>query len=87
MRAQKELILLHREDADTPKGTVEWLNARGWCTSHHHIRCHKRVFSKKSQAKQVGLFYWSQVQLLNYKCISFKFIIGLIHQKTGKTSN
>ncbi|XP_064616209.1 patatin-like phospholipase domain-containing protein 7 [Liolophura sinensis] len=51
VRAQKELILLHREDAETPRNTAEWLNARGWCSSHHHIRCPKRVFSRKSLSK------------------------------------
>ncbi|KAL3874288.1 hypothetical protein ACJMK2_037327 [Sinanodonta woodiana] len=51
IRAQKELILLHPEDADYPKRTVEWLNARSWCSSHHHIRCPKRVFSMKSSQK------------------------------------
>ncbi|WAR19929.1 PLPL7-like protein [Mya arenaria] len=28
VRAQKELVLLHREDADYPRGTVDWLNAQ-----------------------------------------------------------
>jgi len=56
VRAQKELILLHNADADTPRGTVEWLNARGWCTSHHHLRCPKRVFSKKSSAKSMEMY-------------------------------
>ncbi|GAB1610265.1 patatin-like phospholipase domain-containing protein 7 [Argonauta hians] len=51
VRAQKELILLHREGTDTPRRTADWLNARGWCSSHHHIRCPKRVFSKKSKEK------------------------------------
>ena len=41
VRSQKELILLHREDA--AKGfrishTVDWLNARGWICAHHHVR-------------------------------------------------
>lgn len=51
VRAQKELILLHREEGPNLKNTVEWLNLREWCSSHHHIRCHKRVFSRKPQAK------------------------------------
>lgn len=43
VRSQKELILLHREDA--AKGfrishTVDWLNARGWICAHHHVRLH-----------------------------------------------
>ncbi|XP_052766241.1 patatin-like phospholipase domain-containing protein 7 isoform X3 [Mya arenaria] len=56
VRAQKELVLLHREDADYPRGTVDWLNARGWCSSHHHIRCPKRVFSKRSLAKMMEVY-------------------------------
>ncbi|XP_033643648.1 neuropathy target esterase-like isoform X2 [Asterias rubens] len=54
VRAQKELILLHREKDgvyQAPERTAEWLNARGWCISHHHIRCPKRMFSRRSPAK------------------------------------
>ncbi|XP_072177075.1 patatin-like phospholipase domain-containing protein 7 [Diadema setosum] len=54
VRAQKELILLHREKDGVykpPLGTAQWLNARGWCVSHHHIRCPKRMFSKRSPAR------------------------------------
>ncbi|XP_074654030.1 patatin-like phospholipase domain-containing protein 6 [Tubulanus polymorphus] len=58
VRAQKELVLLHREDVDKPRpgGTVHWLNARGWCSSHHHIRCPKRVFSGRSPEKMMDLY-------------------------------
>lgn len=49
IRTQKELILLHREGAEKPKNTVDWLNARSWCSSHHHIQCPARMFSKKSR--------------------------------------
>ncbi|XP_048732326.2 patatin-like phospholipase domain-containing protein 7 isoform X2 [Ostrea edulis] len=56
VRAQKELVLLHREDAETPKGTVEWLNARGWLSSHHHIKCPKRVLTKRTEAKIIELY-------------------------------
>ena len=39
VRAQKDLILLYREDkSEKPSGTVEWLNARGWISAHHHVR-------------------------------------------------
>lgn len=48
MRTQKELILLHREDSDLPSNTVAWLNIRSWVSSHHHIQCPKRIFSKRS---------------------------------------
>ena len=48
VRTQKELILLHKEGGDKPKNTVEWLNVRSWCSSHHHIQCPARIFSKKA---------------------------------------
>ncbi|OTF76396.1 patatin-like phospholipase domain-containing protein [Euroglyphus maynei] len=51
IRTQKELVLLHRLDGPKPKNTVEWLNMRDWCSSHHHIRCPKRVFIKRSPLK------------------------------------
>ncbi|CAF1025988.1 unnamed protein product, partial [Didymodactylos carnosus] len=44
VRAQKELILLHRIDSQKPKGTARWLNIRQWITFHHHIRCPDRMF-------------------------------------------
>ncbi|CAF4036383.1 unnamed protein product [Rotaria sp. Silwood2] len=44
VRAQKELILLHRMGSLKPKGTAEWLKERNWCTFHHHVRCPERVF-------------------------------------------
>jgi lysophospholipid hydrolase len=50
VRSQKELILLHREDGPKPRNTVEWMSVRDWCSSHHHIRCPKRVFSRKAPA-------------------------------------
>ncbi|XP_063690597.1 patatin-like phospholipase domain-containing protein 7 isoform X4 [Bolinopsis microptera] len=39
VRAQKELILLHPDTAKEPTNTVAWLNARGWVSSHLHVRC------------------------------------------------
>jgi len=51
IRTQKELILLHKEGAENPKNTVDWLNARSWCSSHHHIQCPSRMFSKKRAAR------------------------------------
>ncbi|CAF1377531.1 unnamed protein product [Rotaria sordida] len=44
VRAQKELVLLHRMGSLKPKGTAEWLKERNWCTFHQHIRCPERVF-------------------------------------------
>ncbi|CAH1720440.1 unnamed protein product [Aphis gossypii] len=48
LRTHKELILIHREDSDLPSNTVEWLNIRSWVSSHHHVQCPKRIFSKRS---------------------------------------
>ncbi|CAG5133142.1 unnamed protein product, partial [Candidula unifasciata] len=56
VRAQKELVLLHKEDAETARNTSEWLNVRGWLSSHHHIRCPKRVFKVKNPAKTLDLY-------------------------------
>ncbi|XP_056366550.1 patatin-like phospholipase domain-containing protein 6 [Oenanthe melanoleuca] len=51
VRALKQLVLLHREDGSGPARTVEWLNMRSWCSGHLHIRCPRRVFSRRSPAK------------------------------------
>ncbi|XP_035706024.1 neuropathy target esterase sws-like isoform X1 [Folsomia candida] len=47
-RIQKELVLLHKEGS-RPKNTASWLNIRTWCSSHHHLQCPKRMFSKKAK--------------------------------------
>ncbi|XP_058809810.1 neuropathy target esterase sws isoform X2 [Phymastichus coffea] len=50
MRTQKELVLLHKEQSgQRPTNTVQWLNMRSWISSHHHIQCPKRMFTRKSQ--------------------------------------
>uniref|UniRef100_A0A8C7E626 PNPLA domain-containing protein n=1 Tax=Naja naja TaxID=35670 RepID=A0A8C7E626_NAJNA len=51
VRALKQLILLHREDGPSPARTVEWLNMRSWCSGHLHIKCPRRVFSRRSPSK------------------------------------
>uniref|UniRef100_A0A6Q2Y9I2 lysophospholipase n=1 Tax=Esox lucius TaxID=8010 RepID=A0A6Q2Y9I2_ESOLU len=51
VRAQKQLVLLHREDGPPPQGTVEWLNMRSWISRHLHLSCPRRVFSKRSLPK------------------------------------
>ncbi|XP_077600374.1 patatin-like phospholipase domain-containing protein 7 [Stigmatopora nigra] len=56
IRAQKQLVLLHREDGPPPKGTVEWLNMRSWISKHHHLSCPRRVFSKRSLPKLRELY-------------------------------
>ncbi|KAJ8931428.1 hypothetical protein NQ314_015667 [Rhamnusium bicolor] len=47
IRTQKELVLLHRETGK-PQNTIAWLNMRSWVSSHHHILCPNRLFSRKS---------------------------------------
>nr|XP_046241990.1 patatin-like phospholipase domain-containing protein 7 isoform X3 [Scatophagus argus] len=56
VRAQKQLVLLHREDGPPPKGTAEWLNMRSWISRHHHLSCSRRVFSKRSLPKLRELY-------------------------------
>uniref|UniRef100_A0A8C9TK11 lysophospholipase n=1 Tax=Scleropages formosus TaxID=113540 RepID=A0A8C9TK11_SCLFO len=51
VRALKQLVLLHREDGPGPSRTVEWLNMRSWCSGHLHLKCPRRVFSRRSPAK------------------------------------
>ncbi|XP_007567697.1 neuropathy target esterase isoform X1 [Poecilia formosa] len=51
VRALKKLILLHREDGPGPSRTVEWLNMRSWCSGHLHLKCPRRVFSRRSPTK------------------------------------
>ncbi|XP_074028941.1 patatin like phospholipase domain containing sws isoform X3 [Leptinotarsa decemlineata] len=47
IRTQKELVLLHKEGGK-PHNTIAWLNMRTWVSSHHHLVCPNRVFSRKS---------------------------------------
>ncbi|KAM5298590.1 LOW QUALITY PROTEIN: patatin-like phospholipase domain-containing protein 7 [Ctenodactylus gundi] len=56
VRAQKQLILLHREEGPAPARTVEWLNMRSWCSGHLHLRCPRRVFSRRSLPKLMELY-------------------------------
>ncbi|XP_044730911.1 neuropathy target esterase sws isoform X1 [Chrysoperla carnea] len=51
IRTQKELVLLHKETGEKPSNTVAWLNMRSWVSSHHHIQCPKRMFTRRSQCR------------------------------------
>nr|XP_031532962.1 patatin-like phospholipase domain-containing protein 7 isoform X9 [Vicugna pacos] len=55
-RAQKQLVLLHREEGPTPARTAEWLNMRSWCSGHLHLCCPRRVFSRRSMPKLVEMY-------------------------------
>ncbi|XP_027705223.1 patatin-like phospholipase domain-containing protein 7 isoform X3 [Vombatus ursinus] len=56
VRAQKQLVLLHKEDGPEPSRTVEWLNMRSWCSGHLHLRCPRRVFSRRTRTKLVEMY-------------------------------
>ncbi|EHB05245.1 Neuropathy target esterase [Heterocephalus glaber] len=56
VRALKQLVLLHREEGPGPARTVEWLNMRSWCSGHLHLRCPRRLFSRRSPAKLHELY-------------------------------
>ncbi|KAG8519261.1 Neuropathy target esterase [Galemys pyrenaicus] len=56
VRALKQLVLLHREEGAGPARTVEWLNMRSWCSGHLHLRCPRRLFSRRSPAKLHELY-------------------------------
>uniref|UniRef100_A0A3Q3E7A0 lysophospholipase n=1 Tax=Labrus bergylta TaxID=56723 RepID=A0A3Q3E7A0_9LABR len=56
VRAQKQLVLLHKEDGPPPKGTAMWLNMRSWISKHHHLSCPRRVFSRRSLPKLRELY-------------------------------
>uniref|UniRef100_A0ABI8AN66 Patatin like phospholipase domain containing 7 n=1 Tax=Felis catus TaxID=9685 RepID=A0ABI8AN66_FELCA len=56
VRAQKQLVLLHREEGPAPSRTVEWLNMRSWCSGHLHLCCPRRVFSRRSLPKLVEMY-------------------------------
>uniref|UniRef100_A0A6Q2YI01 lysophospholipase n=1 Tax=Esox lucius TaxID=8010 RepID=A0A6Q2YI01_ESOLU len=57
VRALKQLVLLHKEDGSGPCRTVEWLNMRSWCSGHLHLRCPRRVFSRRGPSKLVREVY------------------------------
>lgn len=73
VRAQKQLVLLHREDGPPPQGTVNWLNMRSWISRHLHLSCPRRVFSKRSLPKLVGIFHLSQHNMaqIHFRVSSF----------------
>ncbi|EHB08210.1 Patatin-like phospholipase domain-containing protein 7 [Heterocephalus glaber] len=67
LRAQKQLILLHRAEGPAPVRTVEWHNMWSWCSGHLHLCCPWRIFPWRSLPKLrptvrlVSLFPFSPV--------------------------
>ena len=64
IRAQKELILLHRMDGSRPQNTAKWLSMRSWCSSHHHIRCPDALFKASANERSFKAF---QTELANQR--------------------
>ncbi|XP_023555995.1 patatin-like phospholipase domain-containing protein 7 [Octodon degus] len=56
VRAQKQLILLHKAEGPVPAHTAEWLNMRSWCSGHLHLCCPRRVFSRRSLPKLMEMY-------------------------------
>ena len=52
-RTRKEMIFLHKEDTKYPKGTANWLRDRGWINNHYHVKCPRRMFSKKTKYSKI----------------------------------
>jgi len=63
VRALKQLVLLHKEDGPGPSRTVEWLNMRSWCSGHLHLKCPRRVFSRRSPSKLVRSIFFMKLYL------------------------
>lgn len=56
LRTTKELVLLHREDTELPRGTSKWLEGRSWISGHHHIKLPRRFWTKRSERRLEELY-------------------------------
>ena len=52
-RTRKEMIFLHSEDTKYPEGTAEWLKSRNWINAHYHIKCPRRMSSRKTKYTKI----------------------------------
>ncbi|KAI3378994.1 hypothetical protein SNEBB_008814 [Seison nebaliae] len=52
-----------------PLGTVDWLNARSWCSFHHHIRCSDRVLQSYKSESEIEETY-SKIANMEYDRLS-----------------
>jgi len=52
-RTRKEMIFLHSEDTKYPEGTGEWLKKRNWINAHYHIKCPRRMSSRKTKYTKI----------------------------------
>ena len=77
MRTQKELVLLHKEQSgQRPTNTVQWLNMRSWVSSHHHIQCPKRMFTRRSQYRIVR---YKRLEIFIYITFRYSRLITIRH--------
>lgn len=84
MRTQKELVLLHKEqNGQRPTNTVQWLNMRSWISSHHHIQCPKRMFTRRSQYRIVSNSY----QEIYFESPTICYFIYVISKKKNLFAN
>lgn len=78
VRALKQLVLLHKEDGPGPSRTVEWLNMRSWCSGHLHLKCPRRVFSRRSPSKLVRSKLYHHFYLFFYEIVILLFYLYYI---------
>lgn len=83
MRTQKELVLLHKEGCERPNNTVTWLNMRNWISSHHHILCNKRMFSRRSQYRIVSIETKGILFNIKTRCILMFLCCGELNIRTN----
>ena len=85
LRCQKELVLLYRQGVDRPARTTDWLNARGYLLSHHHIRCPPHIFKgrfteghygRQQPRIQTEVLGYSLVHLL---ILSHRSLVHVLH--------
>ena len=43
----------HSEDTKYPEGTSEWLKKRNWINAHYHIKCPRRMSSRKTKYTKI----------------------------------
>lgn len=47
------MIFLHSEDTKYPEGTAGWLKTRNWSNAHYHIKCPRRMSSRKTKYNKI----------------------------------
>jgi lysophospholipid hydrolase len=60
-RVRKELVLIHHNNVDRPRGTQNFLRKRPWVSSHFHLKAPIRLFMRKSE-RNLQDFYANLIQ-------------------------